>query len=384
MEEAKLKETIAGIPNKSSYSIDFTNVPQLRTDWCRLFEKSGSDNPFLTWDWNLRWIQAFGDQSKCNVVVLRHQSEVVALSLLSNTPKLHFYGDPFFADYANFLVHPDHIDALDFVYNALFMQDDFKGAVFEPLRSDEAATVSLSSFAELNKLHWRATKLCPNPVVDTTNSFEEVFRARRKSLRQDVKTSANHLNRLGGWSFQVAQNTEQANAIFHALVEFHLQRQFGKVGNSIFITQQNIAFFEALIKSPAQGYRVHLSAIYVGDRIVSAAYSIVCGDTFYYWIPSFDQTVPSVSLGKLHIKCLIEECCASHVKIFDFMGGGEPYKYQWADQEYSIIRFSIFANQFQARLMDFRTRLRSFAKDNKDQAKFLQSIWRKISKFGNK
>ena len=55
-----------------------------------------------------------------------------------------------------------------------------------------------------------------------------------------------------------------------------------------------------------KNFKPHLSAIVQNEKIISAVFSIHCGTTFFYWIFSFDNSFKSISLGKLHIKLLIE------------------------------------------------------------------------------
>ena len=68
--------------------------------------------------------------------------------------------------------------------------------------------------------------------------------------------------------------------------------------------------------------------------IISASLSLVRGKTLFYWIPSFDASIPKVSLGKFHIFKLIEAAIKEGIRRFDFMIGDERYKHQWTRNGY--------------------------------------------------
>ena len=298
--------------------------------WDKLFDDCKIENPFLSWGWNYKWIKKFSNIETATVHAVKKKDDVVALALIEGSRHLKFKADPFFADYSNFLVHPNYPDALSFLLNFLFKRNMLKTATFLPMRQCEYVTKFLAeSLNDLN-LICRDNKICPNPFVNTENNFDTYLLSLKKGLRQELKTSANNLSKLGDWTFVQAEEGQRAQEIFSALVKFHLKRQSAKAGNSIFNEVGNIDFLNTLFTEKFKNFKPHLSAIVQNEKIISAVFSIHCGTTFFYWIPSFDNSFKSISLGKLHIKLLIENCFQSQITKFDFMGGAEHYKYQWA------------------------------------------------------
>ena len=125
---------------------------------------------------------------------------------------------------------------------------------------------------------------------------------------------------------------------------FHRSRQSGKIGPSIFTNHHYVEFFRQLIANPNNSFTTHTTAIYLNSDVISVCLGIVCNDQYFYWLPSFDSSIKSISIGKLHIASLLEFCCLSEFSVFDFMGGSEPYKLQWPVQTQSIYRYDIFSN----------------------------------------
>lgn len=357
-------------------------LEKLEADWRKLFATSGSSNPFESWDWTIRWASRFARDG--DLLVLADYEDttiraIVPLQIAHGT--LSFLGDPMFADYAGILCLPERktaaIKALNYALNSCV----WRRSILAPLRAvDPAAAIVASAFSA--RKEWSEIEtICGNPRIAATGDFEAYYSAvSRKKLRQDIRTTQNNLMRYGAWRYITASAGPEAHRIFEALTTFHTRRQAGKVGTSIFDDDRNTAFFRDLLDAELSEFRLHLSAIELNGIIVSAAYSIVCGDSFYYWIPSFDQSIPKVSLGKLHLKHLVEECFSSRCSWFDFMGGDESYKYQWADDRYALSRLVAHKSRSAAFLHRQRRLWRQRLKEAKDNSKALQWFWHKVSK----
>jgi len=365
----------------SKITIVEERLETLEVDWRALYSASGSDNPFLCWEWVRFWGEVFGDAQGIYVLVARQGELVVGIaSFQLSESRLSFYGDPFFADYAGFLLLPGYEQAGHLLINKVLKTPGWGVASLEPIRSISNIVPLLDKELENEKVHWSKDTICYNPRVNTTRGFDEYWSGLAKKLRQEIRTTENHLVKMGGWKYRCAADTEFALEIYQELVRFHMNRQSGKSSHSIFSEDENVSFFAELICTPMANLKPHLSCIELDGRIVSAAYSLQCCKTLYYWIPSFDSSVRSVSLGKLHIKCLLESCFADDIVWLDFMGGDESYKYQWAVDEYQLYRYRIYRNKLAGIAANLHLRSRESLKRVHDQSTFLQVVRRRLSK----
>jgi CelD/BcsL family acetyltransferase involved in cellulose biosynthesis len=350
-----------------------------RTLWQEVFAASGSENPFLTWEWNKAWASTYAPDKAIRVLVAEAAGKPVAVvPLLSTRRHVSFLIDPFFADYADFLVAGD----AGAVFKAFLERcmETGKEAVFGPIRGcGHTGRLLVESAKDLGR-PWLLKAISSNPCVLPASDFDSYMEGRNKRVRQEIRTTLNHLNRGGGWEFVECNGGAPANEILDSLICYHHGRQGGKAGHSIFGSSENQEFFRSLPDRLAEGpARAHLSAIAWQGRFVSAAYSLVCGKTLFYWIPSFDQSIKGVSLGKLHIKCLLEKCFAAGMT-FDFMGGDEPYKYQWANHGYENVRVHIFSSRLQKAAVVGIRQATEMVREAKRRSAFLDHLWRRLSK----
>ena len=65
---------------------------------------------------------------------------------------------------------------------------------------------------------------------------------------------------------------------------------------------------------------------------------------------------------------------------FDFMGGNEPYKGQWADDSYDIYKYISFESALSYRMYGAWLCLRHKLKSIKDKSSAVSKIWIFVSK----
>jgi len=347
--------------------------------WRAVFAASASDNPFLTWEWSKAWAERFADHEAVRVLVAEEKDVPVAVApLLAHRGRVSSLADNLFADYAEFVLAGRAGEAAVPELVSACME---QGRVLEvgPVRSISPTAHALDALGEAAPGIWLREGICPDPIVAPDGAGFDAYLARRpKKLRQELRTTINHLQRGGPWRFDEATVGEPFEAMFDALAAFHNRRQDQKAGRSIFATDEGRGFLRALPQLLGDApVRPRMSAIWWQDRIVSAAYSLECGTTLFYWIPSFDPSIRSASLGKLHIRCLIERCFARGMT-FDFMGGDETYKLQWAEGGYEVYRYMLYsgamARIFGAMKLQAREALRGALRGSRHLAAIRKSL----------
>lgn len=361
--------------------VGLVELPNLRSQWDAIFSVGGQENPFLSWDWAYQWGAQFDRDSDAFVAIARDNRGVNALACFWKSRNVcRFHANKDYADYVGALCRPGCESDLE----AIFLDVDrlFSPRVFSlgPVRAIDPVAGVLDRYFSLDSKRWRRDELTLNPVVQIGDGFDKYYKLRDKGLHQEIRTTENRLQKMGGWQFAIGQTGAERDEIFSSLVEFHLGRQEGKAGMSVLADPDGQRFFRSLLHRDGMSFSAQISALRIGTRTISAAYSLRCGDSFYYWIPSFDSTIRSVSLGKLHIKCLIEYCHQNGLKRFDFMGGDESYKFQWANDSFPLFSYRSFGTPLLAGAFAFAIQSRARLKTLSRQSGAATAIRRKISK----
>ena len=229
------------LTGNQAFAIRKTPFSEVADDWHSLFKETGSNNPFLSPCWHYLWASAF-QKIWPDVSSVWTKDKLVAIAWFQMGRDLQFFADSFFADYANILVHPDFEDAGRFLITQTLNSGDWRKARFEPLRQDEKGTALFQDALCAN--HGRTSIICDNPVVETKGDFQEYYKSLSKKLRQEIRTSTRRLEEKGAWRFIQPTREEEKREIYQKLVAFHLQRQNGKAGHSIFEGERNCQFFD--------------------------------------------------------------------------------------------------------------------------------------------
>jgi hypothetical protein len=94
----------------------------------------------------------------------------------------------------------------------------------------------------------------------------------------------------------------------------------------LFTIPENVEMFRELRR---RGLLV-VSSLTAGDRLVATHLGVLWDRRFFSWIPAYDVEVSRLSPGRLLLEVMLEESQARGHAQFDFLLGGEAYKYHYA------------------------------------------------------
>lgn len=357
---------------------DQQKLAKLGHSWCNLY--NNCDNPcvFLSWEFVSTYLNNCTKPIKPWIILVYRADILVAVLPLKKVNT--FIGtqalpllDTTIADYADILSTepaPRLLPVLFAYVTCHCRHFKFPMCLQSSVLAQNINTVS----------HTYQHIICDNPVINLTDNFAQYYETRKKGLRQEIRTTVNKLNRLGNWSFNIAASTTERKALFASLVAFHQTRQTQKAGLSLFDSLEQQQLMQIIALEPSLQNRVHLSAILLNNKVISSAICLLANNMLHYWIPSFDPEYSKMSIGKLHIKCLVEHAFDQQLSCFDFMGGNETYKYQWATGSEKIVALTYYGMPGLLILYKIKQRLVLGLKSVKNRSRLLQTMWRLFSK----
>ena len=362
------------------------SLEKVEKDWKDLYLRVESENPFLSWEWNIAWIQAFADHKNIRVVIVEDANEVIAIApfVLEKT-RVMFLSDSLFADYMDILTARQADEVFDLIFSSL--SEATKWDKLDLLTIPETSLNSKAIEMAVRKLAIFTERRCIhlNPYVDTTKDFDKYIEGRSKGIKKELRRTRNKLaNESASWEFFEAQSNEEKEWVLDSLIKFHLQRQDNKVGTSIFGDKVNRDFYRELITTKEMPWAIHLAGIRIDDRLVTASVSIICGKVFYYWITAFDYSLGGGSVGNYHVKLLLEKCFRENIDRFDFMGGTESYKMRWSEVTYDNYQILAYRSRIKKMRDYIWITLRDAMKKIKNNSDLASAMWTRISKYVGK
>ncbi len=73
-----------------------------------------------------------------------------------------------------------------------------------------------------------------------------------------------------------------------------------------------------------------VTSLSAGERVVAVHAGVQFEGRFYWWIPAYDPELSRYSPGKILLHDVMERSQAAGDRVFDFLIGGEAYKFQYA------------------------------------------------------
>jgi hypothetical protein len=169
----------------------------------------------------------------------------------------------------------------------------------------------------------------PAPYVDWSrfprwSSFEEHVARRRATLGPDSRRKRRRLEERFG-PLRLRWDDRRPSAFDAVLAWKAEQYERTRVPDG-FAIPQNVAMFRELWR---RGLAV-VSSLSAGERLVAVHLGVLWRRRFSSWIPAYDRAVTALSPGRLLLEDLLLESHRRGDAEFDFLLGGEPYKYHYA------------------------------------------------------
>jgi hypothetical protein len=169
----------------------------------------------------------------------------------------------------------------------------------------------------------------PAPYVDWSRfpdwkSFQAHFASRRSSLVPDSRRKRRRLERCFG-PLRFEWDDRDPKAFTTALAWKSAQYLRTKVRDG-FAIPQNVRLFQELWR---RGLLV-VSSLTAGERLVAVHLGVHWDRRFFSWVPTYDVALASYSPGRLHMEHLLAASQSRGDAQFDFLLGGEAYKYHYA------------------------------------------------------
>lgn len=169
----------------------------------------------------------------------------------------------------------------------------------------------------------------PSPTIwwhqfDHWDAFTQYARRKESRLFSDSRRRQRKLeNEVGTLQYHLHDPRPEVLETCFRWKSKQLQRQDlpNPFANSI-----HLQFFEKLVEHQI----VSVSSLSAGERLVAVDLGMVDQGRFYLWVTSYDPAYSQYAPGRLLLHFLLEESFKQQHTEFDFLWGGEDYKWNYA------------------------------------------------------
>ena len=168
----------------------------------------------------------------------------------------------------------------------------------------------------------------PCPVLklpDSEAALGEVVP--RKTLR-DLRQAASRAEAAGGVRIETA-DAGTLPSMLDDLFRLHKARWRSRGEPGVLADPTVRAFHSDAAPSLAAEAMLRLYRLHIGERVAAVYYGFAWRGRSYAYIGGFDPDMPRLSPGALILHYAIGQAIAEGSREFDFLRGGEAYKYAW-------------------------------------------------------
>ncbi|MDA2909559.1 GNAT family N-acetyltransferase [Nitrospiraceae bacterium AH_259_D15_M11_P09] len=175
----------------------------------------------------------------------------------------------------------------------------------------------------------------PVPVLSLDHKdYQQIANQWTRSHRGDVNRQRRRLQEKGNLTLDVLSDSREALAHLPGFVTAVETRWAGKrIRPRRVLSEGHQHFFRKLITAEEFSPNLHFSVLRLNEEAISYHFGFLYRQTLYYYRPVYLQQYTNLSPGKVHLAMLLELGCSQKWKAIDLLGGGEHYKYRWANAE---------------------------------------------------
>jgi CelD/BcsL family acetyltransferase involved in cellulose biosynthesis len=311
-------------------------LPALVPEWRELWTRCGT-TAFQSPDWLVPWWDVFAP-GELRIVVLRCRDTLAAVAPLyreetGGRPRLLPLGISL-SDYHDVLVDSDRIaDSGNWLADAFGQMDDIAECEFPELAPDALA---LRLAAPEGWSDTRApASVCP--VLPLPESSDSLERHVRPSRLRHLRTARRRAARRGDCDL-IEGDSDNVEALLAELVRLHRQRWQRDGEPGVFGDPRVAEFHAAALPGLMERRLARIYAFEIGNRTAGVYYGFFWRRRAYAYLCGYDPDFSHESPGAILLGHAIAEASREGAREFDFLRGGEAYKYEWGAQDRQNMR----------------------------------------------
>ena len=170
------------------------------------------------------------------------------------------------------------------------------------------------------------------PAIALPGSLDEYLAGLSRNFRSQVRRHHRKVLKHPEVEFRQV-DADEAGSFARELVRLNRARMSDKGTESSFETEAFRNFFLDAVPGLADEGIAWMDTMIQGDKVLAATLTLLHADRMYFYSAGFDDSASALRPGTaLHLEVLTRGIERGYVS-YDFLRGGEPYKYRWGATE---------------------------------------------------
>jgi CelD/BcsL family acetyltransferase involved in cellulose biosynthesis len=285
------------------------------------------------------WWRVFGAGVKACIRTVRSGDKVIGVApLMVKDGTAYLIGGTDVCDYLDFITAPSmESDFFNVLLDDL-KKNDIRRLDLKLVRPDGTVFSSLMPVAEKRGYEVTSIKEDVSLEMDLPSSFDEYLESLSTKQRHEVRRKLRRLSEEGRIEYRFA---DSGGAVAPAMNTFFKMFIESRQDKATFMTEQRKSFFMLLADTMAERGLLKLGILELDNQPVAEIMCFEYNNCIYLYNSGYDPGYTSLSVGLLSKVMAVQDSIERGIKRFDFLKGGEIYKYHLGGREVPLYRCQI-------------------------------------------
>jgi CelD/BcsL family acetyltransferase involved in cellulose biosynthesis len=167
--------------------------------------------------------------------------------------------------------------------------------------------------------------------IPTKRSFDQFWRERSNSLRQNLQRYQHKAQQIGKVDFRVTDRADPE--LIDSLISLHTVRWEVRGESGMIVANRSAQFLRDVARIFERNRMVRLFSVSFQNRIVAIILSFRYRNTVFGYLSGFDPEFKKLGFGRTILYHAIRHCFEEGFHAWNFLRGNEPYKFWWGAEK---------------------------------------------------
>jgi len=313
------------------YTVTEESFASLSSYWTDSRHNLSWDSIFVLPSWLQVWWQVFGSGAELCLRAVRQREKIIGIApLLVKDKTASIVGSADVCDYLDFVLAPGMERDFFSVLLDDLQQENINQLDLKPLRPDSTVLTHLVDIAKECKYEVLCYEEGVSVELDLPSTWEEYLGSLTKKQRHEVRRKLRRLWEADNVNYRCLKVSQEAGDLVNTFLRlFSLSRE----EKASFMTSQMESFFRSLAEAMAEVGLLRFGSLELDTLPVAMIMGFDYNDAMYLYNSAYDPKYSYLSVGLLSKVICIKESIQQGRKKWDFLKGGEPYKYHIGGRE---------------------------------------------------
>jgi len=318
---------------------------KLRLDWTTLLSQNSTRDAFLTWEWNFAWWKCYGQGKELWLITAWKQNKLIGIAPLVLIKRKKFGIEfrilsslgTYSLDVGGFIVQNNDQEIYSAICNYLIMNKnlwdlmELNEFAFNDPGTGFLKSIFLNlgwSIIQQDRLHYYL------PIQDT---WQDYLNQLSPNLRGDLRKKVHRIEKQGKLTYIHHHGPDVTRQDLVTIFKINAHGRY----STFYQSNEEKSFQKELCKLMSERGWFDVHFLFIDNHPVAYRSGFYFQNRFEDWRTGFNTKYYELSVGKVLLMFVIEDCFKQSSHEIDFLRGDEEYKLRWNTKErvFSCLRF---------------------------------------------